>query len=462
MSGTQKPHFAVDLNEIERQLAQAQSGAPAPSVGHRHDPLADLARIGGQDDPFASLLSNEPSRSRGGAQASHDQLFAVRGDVAPAAAFDPYGRREPTGYDYEDDAHHAQHAAATRALPDGYAYQQPAAVDPAACDPQAYDQGGYAQDYYDGQAAPQAASYDEAAYAPPPRGRSRKAALALGAVLGVVVIGGAGAFVLGGRSSAVSSGEPPLIAASNEPIKVAPQNPGGVEIPNQNKQIYERAQSGETKVVSNSEQPVDVKQTVRMNGGAVAESTGSAGPAHPPAAPGLNLGEPKKVRTIAIRPDGTLARQDTEAKAPVAAPAAMTMPAGAAPPAAPRAAATTPAAKPVAVASAETPAAAPQRVASIQPTAPAATAGATTSEASVSGFSVQLAVRGTEKEAQSAFSQFQKKYPELAGQVAMIRKAEVNGNTVFRVRAGPMSRDDASSLCSSVQGQGGQCFVAKN
>ena len=44
----------------------------------------------------------------------------------------------------------------------------------------------------------------------------------------------------------------------------------------------------------------------------------------------------------------------------------------------------------------------------------------------------------------------------------MIRKAEVNGNTVFRVRVGPMSRDDASSLCSSVQGQGGQCFVAKN
>jgi hypothetical protein len=25
-----------------------------------------------------------------------------------------------------------------------------------------------------------------------------------------------------------------------------------------------------------------------------------------------------------------------------------------------------------------------------------------------------------------------------------------------------MTRDDASSLCSKVQGQGGQCFVAKN
>ena len=115
------------------------------------------------------------------------------------------------------------------------------------------------------------------------------------------------------------------IAASNEPIKVAPQNPGGVEIPNQNKQIYERAQSGETKVVSNSEQPVDVKQAVRMGGGAVADATGSAGPA-PHAGTGLNLGEPRKVRTISIKPDGTLARPEPETKVATVAPPAMTMP----------------------------------------------------------------------------------------------------------------------------------------
>ena len=60
MSGTQKPHFAIDLNEIERQLAQAQSAAPTqPSPGGRHDPLAELARIVGQDDPFEALLASE-------------------------------------------------------------------------------------------------------------------------------------------------------------------------------------------------------------------------------------------------------------------------------------------------------------------------------------------------------------------------------------------------------------------
>ncbi|MDF2812773.1 MAG: hypothetical protein K0S56_3804 [Microvirga sp.] len=466
MSGTQKPHFAVDLNEIERQLAQAQSAAPTQSSsGGRHDPLADLARIGGQDDPFEALLANEPPRGRAPQQERRDPLFAVRGE----AARDPYARRapDPAPYDFEDEPHHdVQHAGQP------YGYQQPAAAEPAH-DQHTFDQGGYSQDYYGN--GDQAVHYDEAAYQPPPRGRSRKAVLALGAVLGVVLIGSAGAFMFSGGSAAITGGEPPLITASNEPIKVAPQNPGGVEIPNQNKQIYERAQSGETKVVSNSEQPVDVKQAVRMNGGSVTDATGSAGPA-PHATNGLNLGEPRKVRTISIKPDGTLARPEPETKAAaVAAPPAMTLPAASQPAPAPAAvapapkpaaatpAAATPAAKPAPVAAAETlapaPTPTPQRVASIQPTAPAATAPA---EAPLGGFSVQLAVRGSEKDAQLAFAQFQKKYAELADQSPIIRKAEVNGNTIFRVRAGPMSRDDASQLCSAVQGQGGQCFVAKN
>ncbi len=460
MSGTQKPHFAVDLNEIERQLAQAQSAPPShASLGGRHDPLADLARIGGQDDPFEALLAGERTRGHASQPERREPLFAARGP-AVGDSYAQHSARQPV--DFQDNLHDEEPQAPA------YGYQQPVAAAPAEYDQHGYSQDGYAQDYYDGNGDPHAGQYDEAAYQPP-RSRSRKGVLALGAILGVVALGSAGAFMFSGGSAAITGGEPPLIAASNEPIKVAPQNPGGVEIPNQNKQIYERAQSGTTKVVSNSEQPVDVKQTVRMNGGSVADATGSAGPA-PHAGGGLNLGEPRKVRTISIKPDGTLARPEPEAKvATVAAPPAMTMPAAsppapaAAPAPAPRPVAATPApatpaAKPAPVAATETPAA-PQKVASIQPTAPAAAAPA---EASLGGFSVQLGVRGSEKDAQAAFGQFQKKYQELAGQPALIRKAEINGSTVFRVRAGPMSRDDASQICSAVQGQGGQCFVAKN
>ena len=79
-----KPRFAVDLDEIERQLAQAQS-APAPasqahgSAPSRNDPLAELARIVGQDDPFQTLLSADRSQKlRHHGQVSVDDLYEPR------------------------------------------------------------------------------------------------------------------------------------------------------------------------------------------------------------------------------------------------------------------------------------------------------------------------------------------------------------------------------------------------
>ncbi len=56
----------------------------------------------------------------------------------------------------------------------------------------------------------------------------------------------------------------------------------------------------------------------------------------------------------------------------------------------------------------------------------------------------------------------QAKYSQLAGKPELIRQAEVNGKTIFRVRVGPLAKEAASSLCNSLQGEGGQCFVAKN
>ena len=66
--------------------------------------------------------------------------------------------------------------------------------------------------------------------------------------------------------SVSKDGQPPLITADSGPVKVEPVNPGGAEIPNQNKQIYERspeAPVGPSKLVNNEEQPVDVQQAAR-------------------------------------------------------------------------------------------------------------------------------------------------------------------------------------------------------
>ena len=107
------------------------------------------------------------------------------------------------------------------------------------------------------------------------------------------------------------------------------------------------------------------------------------------------------------------------------------------------------------------PAPAPQRVASAEPAAlPAAPSAAET--VATGGFAVQLGVSSSETDAKAALQRLQGKYAALGGLAPMIRKAEVNGNTIFRVRVGPLSKDEASSLCSKLQGQGGQCFVAKN
>lgn len=110
-----------------------------------------------------------------------------------------------------------------------------------------------------------------------------------------------------------------------------------------------------------------------------------------------------------------------------------------------------------------------QRIAAVTPaTAPDTTASTSTADDSalksgpVGGFSVQLGVRGSAAEAKAALRQMQAKYTQLAGKPELIRQAEVNGKTIFRVRVGPLEKAEASGLCSALQGAGGQCFVAKN
>ena len=490
MSESLKPRFAVDFNEIERQLAQTRT-APAPSAAaSRNDPLAELARIVGQDDPFQSLLAHDGSvrpRQQSSQSSTTDDLFAVR-DTGATAAHQAQARGQQGGYadPSYDHAAYPQGGAA-------YASQD------------AHGNGGYAQEYYDEAGVQHAASpYDQSEpqnYPLVDKKRSRKGLTAVGSVVAAAFLGVGAAYVYGGGSVSGESGAPPLVMATSAPTKVQPQNPGGVEIPNQNKQIYERASQNaptkdtkDTKVVNREEQPVDVKQAVRMNG-AMADATGATVSA-PPAqaqqpAGGLSLGEPRRVRTIAIRPDGTLIQPQPEPgnarPGPVSLPAmtlpaeARSAPAQAAPsastpvqvasaqsvPVQPKPAASTPvaapatpaASKPIPAAATPTSGYAPQRVASVEPVSPAP---ATATEGAVGGYAVQLGLANSESAAGTTLAQLQRKHPDLNGKPSMIRKAEVNGNTIYRVRIGPLAKEEASSLCSKVQGQGGQCFVAKN
>ena len=53
-------------------------------------------------------------------------------------------------------------------------------------------------------------------------------------------------------------------SAGQAPLKIAPKTADGVEIPDQNKQIYDRnSKEGQIRIVNREEQPVDVAQAAR-------------------------------------------------------------------------------------------------------------------------------------------------------------------------------------------------------
>jgi cell division septation protein DedD len=79
------------------------------------------------------------------------------------------------------------------------------------------------------------------------------------------------------------------------------------------------------------------------------------------------------------------------------------------------------------------------------------------------GFVVQLTAEGSEAAARSEFTRLRGRHSEVLGGLSPnIRRAEVNGNTVYRVRVGAFSRAEAVSLCERLKSSGGNCFVARN
>lgn len=535
MSEPARNRFALDLDDLERQLRGA---AQPQKPGAASDPLMELTRLVGQDDPLKELFASRTEPARPVAPAAPqpvswssnrvepsfqptlvtappvqpapppadvrgalDEFEALlrrteparaaptqRSAAAPAAAAHHYDEPEPLPEPSRAESY-AQPYAIQDEGPHAYVPEEPRDLDGMAGQehghPQAYDH--HAHEEY--AAEPQAAEEEPREFR---RSRSRKGMLTAAALV-VVAVGGVGAAMVfrNGRPAGVN-GQPPVIAADSGPSKVAPVNPGGAEIPNQNKQIYERSgdtSADKTKVVSREEQPVDVQQAARsmaqrptqaVSGAITPTDTAAAGlaPTEPglvpiPAVPGL--GEPRKVRTVAIRPDGTPAPGNGAAAAgqglvtgsappnqaaAQAQPAPRPQPQAATPAAAPKTQER--AAAPATPPAAQTPPA-ETRTAALAPQRPQPAAAAPRSDPN-GGFAVQLGAPGSEAEARATFAALQRKYPDqLSGQSPIVRKTELaGGKTVYRLRVGPYSREDASAMCSALQAAGGQCFIAKN
>lgn len=515
MSEPARNRFALDLEDLERQLRGA---GQTPRPGQQADPLAELTRIVGQDDPLKDIFAERRQPPRP-AMRQEPSFEVVPQQPAPAVpevsqppaemrgALDEFEallrRTEPRRAEAPAPAPVQRDFEPDFDLPEPLPYARPAAIQGAA-QPRDLDeaplphhaQAAYADeapayDYGHAQQAMPAPEYGEDDMPDLEPRRSRKGLWAAAAVIAVGLVGVGAAFTLRG-GSATKDGQPPVIAADSSPVKVAPANPGGAEIPNQNKQIYERspdAPQAQSKVVNNEEQPVDVQQAARSMPPRVVTGAGTALAAAPsapersiappesgltPMPPVPGLGEPRKVRTVSIRPDGTPAQNPIAVDQPIATGSAPSRSIGGQatnPALAQPRAAQAPAAAPKVEARATTPPAAttpaaPTRLASAAP-APAAVPPAPATAAVRAGtgdFVVQLGAPGSETEARATFAALQRKYPQqLGGQAPIVRKTELaGGKTVFRLRVGPYSREDATSMCSALQAAGGQCFIAKN
>lgn len=480
----------VDFDAFERELQQPAPRATQP----KGDPLAELARIVGQDDPFRALLQVRDARAASQQQPAQngrieptffeDRLSQGRASHQDQAPHQPHpptleaGHQPAQGQPYDPAYGHAPDVSPADAF-----NQYLASVEQGGYDVQGNARGDAQTDFVD-----DGTDYRNAA-AEAPRQRSRL--LSVGAGLGVLVVCVTGALTWRTMHTGSGGSGVPTIMADQAPLKIAPKTADGVEIPDQNKQIYDRgAKEGQIRIVNREEQPVDVAQAARAaprpaeSGTTPATATPSAAQATPQGNLSESLGEPRRVRTVSVKPDTPPPAAQREvppasADTTPSSPAASVIPSMVMPGAGsdgtattaslrPRAAKMPPPVAAIAPEPAATAEAAPapapkpkpaQKVASLAPEgapAPAVTSGP------VGGFSVQLGVRTSQAEAQAAFKQMQAKYSQLGDKPALIRQAEVNGKTIFRVRVGPLGKDEATSLCTQLQGAGGQCFVAKN
>ncbi|KFB09876.1 SPOR domain-containing protein [Nitratireductor basaltis] len=329
--------------------------------------------------------------------------------------------------------------------------------------------------------------------------QSRNVMAGAAAALGIFILGGVGYYAFSSGDEA-SSG-PVIVRADEGPIKVRPENPGGVQIPNQDNPVYKKVSGAsnepkaeQTELVSTTEEPIDVAARVpaapsQPSPVASADTAKSeerletAGDQDGSAGSDTVTLAPRMVRSLVVRPDGTMAPRELPKPQPQTAE-------GAAPadtqtgntaaeeqtavqqvslPATPSAVPTQRPSRPAAAQAAPVQPQAPaqQQVAAARaPAAPqpaAAQPAAPQAPAASSGWSVQIASQPSAAGAQQSYQQMAQRYGNLLqGRGVNIVKADIAGKgTYYRVRIPSSSKDDAIQLCSQLKSAGGSCFVSK-
>ena len=466
------------------------------------DPLAELARLIGQTDPFGSGARTNQTAPRPTAREPYQAPAAEPDDVAPAGP-PPWMQRanartvqsEQPSPDYRGEgdfrqsAVHPLHRYAAQHHEAEQNYQQdPADYDEA--DPSRYDDALYGQIESGAQDYQRQPAYPDDPYAyqegyeedPDEEPQKRRGGLVtVVAILALAVLGTGGAFAYRSYFSAPRSGEPPIIKADNSPTKIIPANADS------SAKVTDRmaVSDGTEKIVSREETPVDINANAagprvvfpplnpNSNPPAVASVSTSTMPATlaPGTAPTsgtLASGQPRKIKTFGVHDD----QPDSDA-VPTTAPAPQTQlqaaPAPATRPAAPitRAAAEHVSNSVTDNASVNAPLSlSPQIAQQPEPhTRTAMNAPVQVAPAAGGGYMVQVSSQRSEADAQASFRALQSKFPSVLGpRSPVIRRADLREKGVYyRAMVGPFGTgEEASQFCASLKSAGGQCVIQRN
>ena len=227
-----------------------------------------------------------------------------------------------------------------------------------------------------------------------------------------------------------SGNVPPVIQAQEAPSKIRPENPGGMNVPNRDKEVFNRLETDNKSSTVERLLPPPEK------------------PMTPPAPPPAAVPEVMAKMAPIAETGGNVAVPLKPATAPLPVPPREMKPMVAKPPKAPPA---PPAAK--------KPATAAKKVAS---KAPASTPKAA---AKTRAYRVQMASLKSRAAVQKNWASLKRKHPDLLRKLQLnIQSVQLSGGrgTFYRMQAGPMmSRAQANSLCARLKSRKQGCIVVR-
>src|ERR1700744_4689748 len=246
------------------------------------DPLAELARLIGQTDPFANVggRANQQVQPRSAPREAYHP--PVEADEGPPASAPPWmqrvARQEAPPPEYPEDNYSAEdYPSAEHPLrryaaqhPDpapDYGHPPPFAESDQPLDPSRYEDALFGQLDADGQHGQHDPAYADAAYgyqdgydddAEEPAQKRRGGLTTVLVVLALAVVGTGGAFAYRTYLGSPRSGEPPIIKADTSPTKIVPASDPNSKVPDRL-----AAGDGTEKIVPREEAPVDVNANTR-------------------------------------------------------------------------------------------------------------------------------------------------------------------------------------------------------